>query len=187
MASGSFARGAAALARADLSLDVQIYPKQVAEVARLSREVSDLRIIVNHTAMPRMWTAAGLDEWRHGINELGASPNVAIKFGGVGMTAPNWPSIDVMHTLNVILTAFGPERVMFGSNVPVESLRNPLSASVSAFRSALQCLTASEREMASAGTATAWYRLPHQTATGLQDPHNASRSNHHDRAGRPDH
>jgi predicted TIM-barrel fold metal-dependent hydrolase len=106
------------------------------------------------------------------IRELGACPNVHIKFGGLGMRifgfthylgelppsseelAPAWrPYIETC------IAAFGPERAMFENNFPVDKGSCGYAALWNAFKRTASGYSAAEKAALFAGTAIKFYRL----------------------------
>jgi L-fuconolactonase len=87
-------------------------------LAAVARAHPDLQLIVDHTgiAQPPMvpdW------EWRHlpTLVALAEHPNVAIKFsGGLTLSREPYPHRDVWPHLLQIVEAYGPDRLMWGSD-----------------------------------------------------------------------
>lgn len=154
-----FVRGAALVARAGLSLDVQIYPSQMAPVAALARKLPHLSVILEHTLMPRVWQPHWNEEWRSATTELAQLANVACKVGGLGMTMNAWTIKDAIPLFEFALEAFGASRVMFGSNFPVERQRSDLAMSVDAYRAVAKELGAEGEQQALHGSVSKWYDL----------------------------
>jgi predicted TIM-barrel fold metal-dependent hydrolase len=48
--------------------------------------------------------------------------NVSCKLSGLGMFEHNWTETSVKPIAKTVINQFGPKRVMFGSNFPVDSL-----------------------------------------------------------------
>lgn len=155
----SFRRGLALITQYGLSFDAQVYPHQCAEVLDVSRANEGLRLIINHSGMPRSWDHAGVEEWRNAMLRLANQPNVAVKLGGFAMTNHTWQVERAIDMMRWSIDAFGPDRVMFGSNFPVEVQHRRMADGVAAFRKALSGLSAEEQTWAMRGSAISWYRL----------------------------
>ena len=120
-----------------LSADMQIYPGQMSDAAALAGEYPDVPMIINQAGMPEGLATGDHAAWRRGIRELAQARNVSIKISGFGMLKPDWSIQDVRPLIEEIVDAFGPRRVMLGSNYPVDKLFKPLSE---LFATYIECL-----------------------------------------------
>ena len=143
MSSPSFIKGFAALAERGLTYDAYVYVDQVPEVVALAKEFPETTIVLDHYAPPvgilgPMGKAQGrtttdradlLARWRDQIATLEAHPNVVAKHSGLAFPTLglNQPGIGrdelaekvaplVQHTTEV----FGEDRLLFGSNYPMD-------------------------------------------------------------------
>jgi L-fuconolactonase len=123
------------LARRGMTLDLisrgTLNPK--AKVIELAKAVPDLRIIIDHLAGAK--TATVDPQWQKDIQELAQNKNVYIKFSSffdmfnpspTGDESMAWTSTrmvaDYKPHFDVLFGAFGPDRMIFGSNHPVVAL-----------------------------------------------------------------
>jgi L-fuconolactonase len=115
-----FLAGVAALQRFDFSYDVLIYPRQLPAALELVEKFPQQRFVVDHLAKPqirsRMWSP-----WAEQIRLIGTHKNVYCKLSGLITEADwsNWREDDFRPYLDVVFDAFGPDRLMFGSDWPV--------------------------------------------------------------------
>jgi L-fuconolactonase len=115
-----FNRGIAALAEIGLAYDILIYerhlPQAVAFVNRHPQQV----FVVDHLAKPRA-KENELEPWRANIRRLAQRPNVYCKLSGLVTEADwqNWTDSQLEPYIETALEAFGPRRLMFGSDWPV--------------------------------------------------------------------
>jgi predicted TIM-barrel fold metal-dependent hydrolase len=131
----------------------------MAMAAELARSFSETTILVDHVGMPRDRSADGMSLWRNGMRMLATQPNVAVKISGFGMIDPNW-TVDNMRPLVLeAIEIFGPGRVMFGSNFPVENLHRSLQTVVTAIKAMTVELNHDERVLFFHGNASRYYRL----------------------------
>ena len=156
----AFARGLSALAQRGLSFDLQLLPAQMQRVAALLTRVADLDVALCHAGSPWDQSAAGLDAWRAGLRALAARPRTSCKICGLGMFNPNWTVDQLRPLVDTVIDLFGPERVMFGSNFPVDKLYTDYERLWAAYDELISTYTATERARLLAGTAKAFYRLP---------------------------
>lgn len=120
MLQDSFLRGIGVLAQFDLAYDILIYPKQLPAAIELARRFPGQRFVLDHIAKPPI--EAGLMEpWSTGIRELSNCPNVFCKISGMVTEAAwfDWKHEDFTPYLDGVWQAFGPDRLMFGSDWPV--------------------------------------------------------------------
>jgi L-fuconolactonase len=174
----SFRQGIKCLKDLGLSFDAWLYYPQHAELAELARAFPDLPIVLNHVggtlgvgsyAQKR---DEAFEEWKRGIAEIAACPNVVIKLGGLGMPIcgfglherPKPPTSEELarvwapHLLYCI-EKFGPERCMFESNFPVDKVSCSYLVLWNAFKRLSQDFSASERAAMFRGAAMRSYRL----------------------------
>lgn len=152
-------RGYRLLARYGLSFDCQIYPHQADDAAALADLAPDTPLIVLHAGMPIDRSAEGLGLWRSGLALLAARPNVAIKFCGLSMLIHDWTA-DLMRDFALpVIDAFGPDRVMFASNFPVDRLKGGYRAYFDAYGRAVADFPFAERRAMFHNNAARLYRL----------------------------
>jgi predicted TIM-barrel fold metal-dependent hydrolase len=143
----------------DLTFDVQIYPHQIPQIVELARKNPALPLIIDHCGMPIFRDAESTELWRAGLPELAGEPNVFMKLSGMGMLMADWDDQVVNSTLEYVVSTFGPNRCLFGSNFPVDKLRISLDDLVSSYLSALDFLSSSELEEIFSGASRKIYRL----------------------------
>ena len=115
-----FLRGLACLNEFGLTYDILIYPKQLPAAVELVRLMPDQPFVVDHIAKPLV-KVREIDSWSRHMRALAAGPNVFCKVSGMIAEADwkRWRPEDFTPYLDVVLDAFGPERLMFGSDWPV--------------------------------------------------------------------
>ena len=116
------------LQKCDASFDLQMVPPQMTRVLALLRQVPSLRVALCHCGSPWDQSAAGLDAWRRGLAALAELPGVVCKVSGLGMFNPQWTVAELRPLILDVIEIFGPGRVMFGSNFPVDKLYNSYEA-----------------------------------------------------------
>lgn len=123
--SAGFLAGARELAARGWTFDACVRgARQLADVAGLARSVPDLRIVLDHLGKPAIGTAgapiAPGEEWLTGIAELARHQRVHCKLSGLPAEAGgDWSAAQVGPFLDAVADAFGPERLMWGSDWPV--------------------------------------------------------------------
>ncbi len=113
-----------ALAEAGLELDAIGGPPLLPHVVRLTDEVPDLRIVINHLPFDPPADKAGRDVYQAALRELGKRPQVYAKVSNVprrsGGRVPEEVSF-YRPSLDELWETFGPDRVIYGSNWPVSA------------------------------------------------------------------
>jgi L-fuconolactonase len=151
-------RGLAALETAGLPFDLMIRPAHFPAVLRTVREHPALQFVLDHLGKPPI--ASGEHEpWASGIRALAAEANVACKLSGLQTIAsPDWTYVELAPYIDVALDAFGPARLIFGSDWPVSSQAASYRTVCEVARLACSGLSDTERAAVLAGTARAVYR-----------------------------
>jgi L-fuconolactonase len=118
------------------------------------------RFVVDHLAKPRVRYQA-VEPWRTHLIELAKRPHVYCKISGLATEGDHkkWTKEQLKVYMNVVLEAFGPKRVMFGSDWPVCLLAITYGRWVGLVEEEIGGLSASEQERIWAGTAVEAYRL----------------------------
>ena len=153
-----------ALIDLDLTFDALGFPPHLDNFLTLLTRYPDLRVVVDHCMKPRICDRqAGQDafsDWAAGMTRLAGETRACCKLSGLVTEAnEGWTVDDLRPFAAHVLEAFGPERVMWGSDWPVCRLR----ASYDQWREAAEALTshldADARQHVLGGTATRFYRL----------------------------
>ena len=149
--------GLRVLERLGLGFDLQIYPAQAWAAAEVAGMFPSMRFVLNHTMLPNLEDEQELAFWRSGLAILARHENVAVKVGGFSMTNKRLTPVRVESAIVDVLDAFGPSRVMIGTNAPVESTRNAPELFMEALWSALRSVSQTEMDAITSGNASEWY------------------------------
>lgn len=156
----AFNDAVAELAEHRLIYELLILERQLpAATAWVDRHPS-LRVVLDHSAKPVVG-AAPSRAWRGHIRDLARRPNLFCKFSGLVTEVPGWQwTPDLLRPyLEVVLEAFGPDRLMFGSDWPVCLVATSYARWFQAVESLLGSMTPAERSAILGGTATVVYQL----------------------------
>src|SRR5205807_902779 len=97
--------------------------------------VPELTVVLDHLGGPPV--GSGEDgPWVAAIRRLAALPNVTCKLSGAHTTPAR--ASDLRHYYETVLAAFGPDRLMFGSDWPVSTLAASLGGRPAPFRAGTQ-------------------------------------------------
>ncbi|HEX8007992.1 MAG TPA: amidohydrolase family protein [Trebonia sp.] len=152
-------RGLRAVAAAGLCYDLVVRPHQLPAATYAAAAVPDLTMVLDHAAKPPIATGA-LGSWAEAIRAFAALPNTVCKLSGlVTEAAPSAPESAYVPVADVILSAFGPHRVMFGSDWPVCLLAADYAGVTGLARSLTAGLAEAERTAVFASTAARVYRI----------------------------
>ncbi|KAK8810033.1 hypothetical protein WA538_003585, partial [Blastocystis sp. DL] len=118
-----FLRGIRLLKKYNLTYDILIYPKHLAVAKKFVEMFPDQPFVIDHIAKPFIKDHI-IGDWEKGIRDLAAFPNVYVKVSGMVTEGnwKNWTEADFTPYLDIIFDAFGPDRVMIGSDWPMMTL-----------------------------------------------------------------
>jgi L-fuconolactonase len=116
----AFKRGIAALQQYDFTYDILIFPDQLKFSTGLVTHFPEQKFVVDHIAKPSI-KRKEIDTWKADIENLALHQNVSCKISGMVTEADwkTWQKEDFIPYLDVVVNAFGIDRVMFGSDWPV--------------------------------------------------------------------
>jgi L-fuconolactonase len=150
-------RGLAVLETAGLPFDLMIRPAHFPAALQTAREHPSLQFVLDHLGKPPV-AAGELEPWTAGIRALAAEPNVACKLSGLQTIAsPDWTYAELAPYIDVALGAFGPGRLIFGSDWPVCLPAASYTRVCEVAQIACSGLSDSERSAVLAGNARAIY------------------------------
>lgn len=113
--------GLGAVEDAGLLYELLVRPHQLPAAIKAVGQFPQLTFVLDHCAKPAV-AEGELDPWASRIRALAAHPNVVCKLSGL-VTQDDWavqPDPSRLRAYaEVVLEAFGPSRVMFGSDWPV--------------------------------------------------------------------
>ncbi|HEX4705310.1 MAG TPA: amidohydrolase family protein, partial [Pseudonocardiaceae bacterium] len=137
--------------------DLLVLPHQLPAAIDLVASVPDGRFVLDHIAKPPI-TSGELEPWAGLIRRLAGLPNVAVKLSGLVTEADwrTWTVADIRPYADVVLAAFGADRIMFGSDWPVCELAASYGK---VFGLAEELLASCPRSAVFGGTARDWYGL----------------------------
>ncbi len=120
MLRADFRRGISRLRTFDLTYDLLLFPRHIPRAVRLAEEFPEQPFVLDHIAKPVIRDGQ-FSPWREDLRTLAAFPNVTCKLSGLVTEArwDSWRPEDIHPYLDIVVEAFGPSRLMIGSDWPV--------------------------------------------------------------------
>lgn len=144
-----------------LPLDLCLKHTQFPEVIRLVQACPQTQFILDHLGKPGI-ADGRLDPWRDHIRALAGCPHViGCKLSGL-VTEANldaWTAEDLFPYLEHVVSCFGADRVLYGSDWPVCGLAGGYQRWWRAFAAFLETLDPGDREKLTSANARRIYRL----------------------------
>jgi L-fuconolactonase len=155
-----FLAGIGHLEKFKLRYDILIYERHLPQTIEFVDHFPNQVFIVDHIAKPRI-KAGEVEPWRKNIHELAKRPHVYCKISGMVTEADwtTWKYETLKPFFDTVLDAFGPKRLMFGSDWPVLLAAGNYHGWLQTLQHVIEHLTEAERARILAGTAVEAYRL----------------------------
>ncbi len=155
-----FNRGVALLKGFKLRYDILIFESHLPQTIKFVDRHPDQTFILDHIAKPKI-KQHQIDPWKANLIELAKRPNVYCKLSGMVTEADwqKWTPADLEPYIDTVLAAFGPKRLMYGSDWPVCLLASPYKRWFDTVTVAISKLSEPERTRILGGTAIEAYGL----------------------------
>jgi len=153
-------RGLKVLEQHNVPFDLLFFVKHLHHTPTLARELSNLPMVIDHLAKPNI-KEGRLDDWADNFRAAAKFPNVYCKLSGMITEADwqDWKPADLKPYVEIALEAFGPERLMYGSDWPVCELAGSYQQVFDALNELLGPLSETENEKIFGDTAKQFYKL----------------------------
>jgi L-fuconolactonase len=160
MARNDIAWAFRAICDLDLTFDALGFPRHLDPFLALFKRFPDLRVVVDHGMKPQIRDPAGFAAWAEGIARIAGETGAFVKFSAlITEDGPDWSVARLRPYVDHILSVFGPERVMWGSDWPVCLLRASYGDWHQAALDLTQHLSDSAKAQIFGGTAARFYRI----------------------------
>lgn len=115
-----FRRGIQALQAHKFTYDILILPHQLGAALEFVRLFPEQAFVIDHLAKPYIKDGF-IDGWKVLMQAIAKFPNVHCKISGMVTEAAlnDWQYDDFVPYLDVVTEAFGPKRLLYGSDWPV--------------------------------------------------------------------
>jgi predicted TIM-barrel fold metal-dependent hydrolase len=129
------------------------------KVSRLAGQVADHPVCIEHCAFPMERSKEYFAGWRRAVRELAKSQNVHVKVSGLGMFDRTWTVDSFRPWVLECIEAFGPGRVMFGTNWPLDRLASSYPDLINAYDTLIAGFDVRDRKAMFAGNAERVFRV----------------------------
>ena len=155
-----FIRGIAMLDQFGLAYDILIYTKHLPAAVEFVKHFPHQRFVLDHLAKPPI-KSGEISFWADHIQRLAAHPNVYCKLSGMVTEADwnLWTPDQMVPYLDIAFEAFGPDRLMIGSDWPVCLLASSYSRTMQVIQDVIRNQSLDCREKILGGNAAAFWRL----------------------------
>jgi L-fuconolactonase len=153
-------RGLRAVAEAGLGYELLVKPPQLPAALRVVEEMTEVEFVLDHCAKP--YIADGiLEPWASQIRELASHENITCKLSGLVTEADwaTWTPDTLQPYVDIVVDAFSPQRLMFGSDWPVCLLASSYGRWVATVDELIAHLSEDERTAITGGTARRFYGI----------------------------
>lgn len=162
-----FDHGLREISHRDLAFDLLVSHSQLASTIAFADKHPNQRMALNHCGNPPI-SNLGLNDrasriWARNIRELARRPHIYCKLSGLttGLHASKsrWHAETLKPYADTVLKAFGPERIMFGSNWPASTLSTSYPTWLNAVDDLILALSDDEKSAIHSGTAELFYKI----------------------------
>lgn len=155
-----FRRGIGQLHEFGLTYDLLLFPKHLPVAVEVVREFSAQPFVLDHIAKPAIRDSQ-VSPWQEDLKRLAEFPNVFCKLSGLVTEAKwqQWQAQDFHRYLDIVIAAFGTERVMLGSDWPVCTLSGNYSSTMKIATDYIRKFPAEVREQILGGNCARFYGL----------------------------
>ena len=154
-----FKRGLALLEPAGLTYDFLLFPRHISRAITIADEFPNQPFVVDHIAKPPIRDNV-ITPWDDEMRELARRENVSCKLSGmVTEAAVAWTPPMFEPYIDVMLEAFGPARLMIGSDWPVSIIAGEYEAVMQIVLRYLSRLSESEQAAIFGETCARFYGI----------------------------
>ncbi len=160
LSSRNFCHGIGLLEQYNFTFDILIHHHQLPEALQFIKKFPSQLFVIDHLAKPLI-AQQQLKPWKQHLQQIAMHENVYCKVSGL-VTEANWQDWKVSNFksyLETALEAFGPRRLMYGSDWPVCLLAASYEQQLEIVRQFIQPLTPGEKKAIMGENATRFYHL----------------------------
>jgi predicted TIM-barrel fold metal-dependent hydrolase len=152
-------RGYAELASRNLVYCLDTRPERAADIVDLAGAFPQTVICVDHCAIPQKRGDEYFRYWRAQVGIMAQAPNVWMKISGLGMGDPLWTVESIRPYVLGSIEAFGTDRVVFGTNWPVDRMFSSYPDVINAYAKIISGFSRAEQVAMFSGNAEKLFRI----------------------------
>jgi L-fuconolactonase len=137
-----------------------VFPNHLGDVPELARRYPALTLVIDHLGKPPLETTK-MSEWQAELERAAAWDTVVAKVSGLNtmLQRADWDAGDIEPAVRTAFDAFGPERLMFGSDWPVALLNGGYEQVVRESAKAIRSVAGNDAEAILGGNAVRIYAI----------------------------
>jgi predicted TIM-barrel fold metal-dependent hydrolase len=145
------------LADQELFATIETGQSEIARVADLARRFPRLQVVLDHFGWPDDLSDAGRRAHLALLRRLADEPNVTTRIDAIGTIFRAWDTDTLQPWLQGVVEAFGAERCMLGSDLPIETLHSSFSDLYTAYETIFDSHSETDRRLLFGDTARRIY------------------------------
>jgi len=156
----AFRHGISKLSQFNFTYDILIYADQLKYIPAFVSAFPNQLFVIDHLAKPNIYKR-DINSWAAEMQVVAQFENVYLKISGLVTEADwhNWRTEDFGPYLDVAVNAFGPNRIMFGSDWPVCLVAGKYKAMLGIVQEYFAAFSSEEQALFFGGNATRFYNL----------------------------
>ena len=130
-----FLRGVRLLGELGMSFDIETSATGLVHATKLAAACRETQFILDHCGNPNI-KSGDITKWKHATAKMAKEKNVVVKISGIlsGVEKDAWGPEDLVPAIDHLWNEFGPDRMIFGSDWPVVTLKASYRQWVDALR-----------------------------------------------------
>jgi len=155
-----FMNGVSQLEKFGFTYDILIYPDQLKYVPEFVGAFMHQKFVIDHLAKPGIRNKE-ISDWKREIQNIARFENVYCKISGMVTEADwtNWKQDDFVPYIDVVIEAFGPNRILYGSDWPVCLVAASYEQMLGIVQEYFSSFSETEQELFFGDNATKFYNL----------------------------
>lgn len=156
----AFIAGVKQLKKYNYTYDLLCYHNQLDAIIEMVDQIPEQPFVLDHCGKPDV-KSQDISGWTKKIKILAANPNIHCKVSGLLAEADwhNWREKELFNCFDVVFEAFGPERVMYGSDWPVMLISRPYQDWFNLVHKYTEKFNTAEKRMIFSDNAKAFYKI----------------------------
>jgi len=155
----ALASGLNELVARGLVLDMDCEWPNMGSALALAQRHPGLEIVLEHIGFPRARDAGYFASWSRAIRDMAAAENITCKVSGLAMTDPRFTAESLRPWVETCFEAFGPDRIVLGSNWPIDRLYSSYDVIMNLYRDYMSGYPSEEQGKMLSGNARRLYKL----------------------------